>query len=92
MPVSECWTIIWIIADCLSLLSFDECHFLPEIELQQEGAARGVSNILTIDIRGCPFERSVGGNGLAELSTDDGNCVFNVVAELVKLGSFELML
>jgi hypothetical protein len=45
-PSPEYWTIIWIITNCLSLLSLDECHFLPEIEVQHEGAAGGVSNVL----------------------------------------------
>jgi hypothetical protein len=67
----------------------DECHFLPEIELQQEGAARGVSNPL---LRRCPFERSVGGDGFAELSADDGNGVRNIVATLVELGSLKAVL
>jgi hypothetical protein len=55
-----------------------------------EGVARRISNVLTIE--GGPFERSVGGDGLVELSADNGNCVCNVVAKLVELGSFELML
>jgi hypothetical protein len=44
VPSPECWTQIWMIINCVLLLSFDECHFLPEIELQQEGAVGGVSN------------------------------------------------
>jgi hypothetical protein len=86
---SEYWTIIWMSRNCLSLLSLDKCHFLPEIELQQEGAAGGVSNVITDR---CPFERSVGGDGLVELSADDGNSFRNVVAELMELGSLKTVL
>jgi hypothetical protein len=78
-----------MIINCISLLSLDECHLLPEIELQQEGAARGVSNPFTDR---CPFEWSVGGNGLAKLSADDGNSFRNVVADLVELGSLKTVL
>jgi hypothetical protein len=79
-----------MIINCISLLSLDERHFLPEIELQQKGAARGVSNPLSNGRS--PFEWSVCCYGLAELSADNCKIVRNVVAELVELGSFELML
>jgi hypothetical protein len=89
VPSPECWTIIWIITNCISLISLDECHFLPEIELQQEGVAGRVSNFFTDR---CPFERSVGGNGLAELSANDGKSIRNVVAELMEFGSLKAVL
>jgi hypothetical protein len=74
-----------MIKNCILLLSLDECHFFLEIELQQEGAAEGVSNPLIIGRS--PFERSVGGDGLVELSADDNsNCVRNFIAALVELG------
>jgi hypothetical protein len=87
VPCPEYWSVILTVPNCTSLVPLYESHFLLEIELQQEGAARGVRNVSTI--AGFPFERSVGGDGLAEFSADEGNCVRNVVAIFVELGSFE---
>jgi hypothetical protein len=66
MPCPEYWSVILTVPNCTSLVPLYESHFLLEIELQQEGAARGVRNVSTI--AGFPFERSVGGDGLAEFS------------------------
>jgi hypothetical protein len=90
MSSSECWTPIWAIPNCFSLLPLYECHFLPEIELQQEGTSGEVSNRLTI--WRSPFERSVGDDGFAELSADDSNSIRNIIAELMKFGSLKIML
>jgi hypothetical protein len=90
VPLTEYWTIIWMVPNCIFFLSLNQSHFFLKIKLQQEGAAGRISSPLTIE--GGPLEWSVCRDGFAELSADEGKSVGNIVAELVELGRFELML
>ena len=87
MTISEYWTPVFPIVNCVLWLS--ESHFLFEFELEEERTRRIISDP---SLDRTPFEWCVGCDGFAELSADDGHCVADTIAAFVELRDSEVVL
>jgi len=79
------WTIVWITVNCI--LFVNQIHFLHQIQRKYERTTRSISCIITTLL--IPFDGSESAHDFPELSADESECAFDVIALLVKYFSPE---
>jgi hypothetical protein len=85
------WPIVTMILNCIFFFSLNECHFFPEVELQQERTARRISDGFPIFVP-CPFLGGECGDGSVEFGANNGDGVWDIVAVSVERRSFKVVL
>ncbi len=91
MTSSHRWPPIKPIINCFMFLSLNECHFFPQLKLQQERTARRISDEFTFFIS-LPFVWGKCGDGPVEFSADNDDSVCDIVTVLVECSSLKIML